>query len=104
MTALLEQHSREAGWTGSRVTWYGLDGLDNIKLIEEIITQLDSVKYLGVVIDNRLKWDKHITDVTKRVSFNNYRLRMLRHILPRDVLWQIFKATSIPIVDYASSV
>ena len=29
---------------------------------------------------------------------------MLRHILPRDVLLQIFKATSIPIIDYASSV
>ena len=68
------------------------------------LQQLDSVKYLGVVIDNRSKCDKHITDVTKRVSFNNYRLRMLRHILPRDVLLQIFKATSIPIMDCASSV
>ena len=29
---------------------------------------------------------------------------MLRHTLPRDVLLQIFKATSIPIMDYASSV
>ena len=29
---------------------------------------------------------------------------MLRHILSRDVLLQIFKATSIPIMDYASSV
>ena len=29
---------------------------------------------------------------------------MLRHILPRDVLLQICKATAIPIMDYASSV
>ena len=69
-----------------------------------ILQQLDCFKYLGIVIDNQLKWERHITEVTKRTSFNNARLRMLRNILPRDVLIKIFNATSIPIIDYASSV
>ena len=69
-----------------------------------ILQQLDCFKYLGIVIDNQLKWEKHITEVTKRISFNNARLRMLRSILPRDVLIKIFNATSIPIIDYASTV
>ena len=69
-----------------------------------ILQQLDCFKYLGIVIDNQLKWERHITEVTKRISFNNARLRMLRNILPRDVLIKIFNATSIPIIDYASSV
>ena len=51
-----------------------------------------------------MKWERHIAEVTKRISFNNARLRMLRNILSRDVLIKIFNATSIPIIDYASSV
>ena len=69
-----------------------------------ILPQLDCFKYLGIVIYNQLKWERHITEVTKRISFNNARLRMLRNILPRDVLINIFNATSIPSIDYASSV
>ena len=69
-----------------------------------ILQQLDCFKYLGIGIDNQLKWERHIAEVTKRISFNNARLRMLRNILPRDVLIKIFNATSIPIIDYASSV
>ena len=69
-----------------------------------ILQQHDCFKYLGIVIDNQLKWERHIAEVTKRLSFNNARLRMLRSILPRDVLMNIFNATSIPIIDYASTV
>ena len=68
-----------------------------------ILQQLDCFKYLGIVIDNQFKWERYITEVTKRISFNNARLRMLRNILLRDVLIKIFNATSIPIIDYASS-
>ena len=69
-----------------------------------ILQQLDCFKYLGIGIDNQLKWERHIAEVIKRISFNNARLRVLRNILPRDVLIKIFNATSIPIIDYASSV
>ena len=69
-----------------------------------ILQQLDCFKYLGIIIDNQLKLERHITEVTKRISFNNARLCMLRNILPRDVLIKILNATSIPIIDYASSV
>ena len=69
-----------------------------------ILQQLDCFKYLEIVIDNQLKWERHITEVTKRISFNNARLRMLRNILPRNVLIKIFNAATIPIIDYASSV
>ena len=42
--------------------------------------------------------------ITKRVSFNNAILRMLRSILPRVVLIKLFTVTSIPIIDCASTV
>ena len=70
----------------------------NLRCNGIILQQLDCFKYLGIVIDNQLKWERHITEVTKRISFNNARLRMLRNILPRDVLIKIFNATSIPII------
>ena len=65
----------------------------NLRCNGIILQQLDCFKYLGIVIDNQLKWERHITEVTKRIHFNNARLRMLRNILPRDVLIKLFKDT-----------
>ena len=74
----------------------------NLRCNDITLQQFDCCKYLGIVIDNHVKWERHITDITKRVSFNN--ARMLRSILPRCVIIKIFDVTSIPIIDYASTV
>ena len=83
--------------------WYNDNKLD-LRCNGIILQQRDCFKYIGIVIYNQFKWERRINEVAKRITFNNARLRMLRNILPRNVLIKIFNATSIPIIDYASSV
>ena len=66
--------------------------------------QTKAMKYLGITIDDKLKWDSHMSSITKKVSFNNARLRRIRHVLPREILIKIFNTMTIPIIDYACTV
>ena len=66
--------------------------------------QTKAMKYLGITIDDKLKWDSHMSNNTKKVSFNNARLRRIRPMLPREILIKIFNTMTIPIIDYACTV
>ena len=63
-----------------------------------------SVKYLGVVIDQQLKWDAHLdyicTKVSKLVKF----LGRLRHYLNETSLTLIYRSIILPLFDYADVV
>jgi len=37
----------------------------NISINNHIISKVDNLKYLGVVLDNKLTWNSHITQVKK---------------------------------------
>jgi hypothetical protein len=50
----------------------------NITLKNLQIPTSDTVKYLGLILDKRLTWNKHLR--TKKITLNN-RMRMLRHLL-----------------------
>ena len=68
------------------------------------LCQVKDVKYLGLTIDSKLHWNKHIASITKRVSMCNANLRRLHKYVPENILKKIYKATVEPIVDYASTV
>ena len=53
----------------------------NITLNNVLIPSSDTVKYLGLVLDKRLTWKKHLQ--TKRLTLNN-RMRMLSPLLIRN--------------------
>jgi len=53
----------------------------NITLKNVQIPTSDTVKYLGLILDKRLTWNKHLR--TKRLTLNN-RMRMLRPLLIRN--------------------
>ena len=76
----------------------------NIYMGTELLNKVTSMKYLGIVIDDKLKWHEQITNVTKKVNINNARLRRARKILPRNILLKIHNAISVPIMDYAATV
>jgi hypothetical protein len=75
-----------------------------IKLGDTVLEQVDSMKYLGVTIENSLKWNIHINSITKKVRINNARIRRLYKIMPEHLRLQLYKSSSIPIIDYASTV
>ena len=69
----------------------------------QTLKQLKHVRYLGVTIDEKLKWDRHVSDIVKRVSFATKGLCRLRENLAIDILIDIYTDTIIPVMDYAST-
>ena len=66
------------------------------------ISIVDSVKYLGITIDNELTWDKHISTTCKKFSSKLGALKRMR-FLP-NVLEEIYYKTIISGITYCISV
>ena len=64
----------------------------NVTLVmnKKAIEQKDNVKYLGVLIDQHLRWNYHITNISKKISRGVGILTKLRHFMDTDLLKTIY--------------
>ena len=60
--------------------------LPELKLADQVISKVACVKFLGVHIDEKLKWDTHINIVKKRISRSFYAINKAKHVLNRKHL------------------
>ena len=67
------------------------------------ISIVDFVKYLGITIDNKLTWDKHINTTCKKFSSKLGALKRMK-FLPTNVLEEIYYKTIISGITYCISV
>ena len=75
-----------------------------IKLCGQPIKHKETVKYLGLTLDQQLKWDVHIDVLFGKASkLVNY-LSRLRHILNETCLKLIYNSLILPLFDYADLV
>ena len=75
-------------------------------LVGGIETELtNSVKFLGVTLDNKLNFNQHITNITKRATASLMQCKRAVGptwgLTPKTCLW-IYKATIRPILSYSS--
>ena len=76
-----------------------------ILLEDQCLKAVNSVKLLGVIIQNDLKWDSHIADTIKRANQKLYMLRLLKkHNLPCNDLLTIYRSYVRPILEYGAPV
>ena len=73
--------------------------IDDVK-----ISQVDSTKYLGAVIDSKLNWCKHVLYVKKKILPKVGLIRKLKHIVPIDCLTKYYMATVQSHIDYCLTV
>ena len=68
------------------------------------VSQASSQKHLGLKLDNRLTrlFDKHLTNVSNKISKTIGLLRKLQNILPRPALLIIYKCFIRPYLDYGN--
>jgi len=52
--------------------------------------QVESIKYLGVVIDSRLNWELHIADVGRKIACGIPSLYKLQPCINVDLLHKIY--------------
>ena len=71
-----------------------------VKLERQSLTRKDTVKYLGVWVDDKLTWQKHIEETRKKCFRNLAQLRKLRDILPEREKKKVYRALILPHVDY----
>jgi hypothetical protein len=66
----------------------------------DIISRQDNTKYLGIEIDNHLKWNTHITATVKKARNLVYIFYRLRNILPRNMLLTVYQSLVQSIIQY----
>ena len=76
----------------------------NISLNNEPLTQVTDSPYLGIIVDNSLKWNLHVMKLCKRVSSKLSLLNRLRKFIDKNTLLSIYKSIIQPNIDYAISI
>ena len=65
------------------------------------VSETNSLKHLGVVLDNRLSFEDHLKMILNKVNKSIGLLRKLQNILPRSAVLTIYKSFIRPHLDYS---
>lgn len=69
-----------------------------------ILNKVKYVKYLGVLVDQRLSWNEHIELTTKRVRKLIWVFKSLRHVARKELITQTYIALAQSMLTYCISV
>ena len=82
-----------------------IDELPSIHIGDEIIERVNIFKLLGVLLQDNLKWNKHVEEITRRANGKLYHLRDCRKSYhPTHVGLTIFKSIIRPTLEHAPPV
>ena len=76
----------------------------NLKFCGETLTQVKSFKYLGVHVDDQLKWNLHVEHLCKKVGNMISYLARIKHFVNESALKTIFDTVILPHFDYTDIV
>ena len=71
--------------------------MNNIK-----IDYASSLCFLGVIIDDKLKFNLHINEITKKISKNTGILYKLREVLPSTILLSVYRSIVESYLNYCN--
>jgi hypothetical protein len=66
--------------------------LSSFQVDGNFISEIRSVRYLGLILDSHLKWEDHLNYVRKRISPMLFALRRTRMCISEEVAWQLYYA------------
>ena len=64
------------------------------------ITRVNSIKFLGLHIDDHLTWNTHLTHLNKLISRNAGVIYRLKSIFPRRILLMLYSTIILPHLNY----
>lgn len=64
------------------------------------ILKVDKIKYLGVEIDQHLKWNCHITNIVSKLRKMIYKFNILKHILNKETLLLVYRSLVESVIRY----
>ena len=74
------------------------------KIQGELIEQRTCVKYLGIQIDNQLKWKEHVASVSLKVSLSIGMIKYAKRFLPTETLKLLYRGMIEPHLRFCCSV
>ena len=72
----------------------------NIQINSQKLEQSKSIRYLGVVIDNKLNWKSHIEYINHKVNIGIGIVKKLRYYVQEETLINHYRALIKPHIDY----
>ena len=89
---------------GSRHNLRKIDKDPVIKIGSETVKRVHRSKSLGVIIDDKLKWEDQIDSISKKVSRGIGAIKLIKPYVPKKCLSQVYNALVQPYFDYCSLV
>ena len=78
--------------------------IDDISMNHNILTNVKSLLFLGITIDECLDWKIHIQNVVLKISRSIGILSKLKYILPKNVLLLLYNSLVLPHLTYCNIV
>ena len=69
-----------------------------------VLDNVENIKYLGVTINNDLKWNTHVSNICTKANRTLGSLRRNLSACPQDVKESAYKRLVRPVLEYGSSV
>ena len=73
------------------------------KMLDHPLQQVDTIQYLGVHIQQDLKWDKHVNHIVTKANRSLGFVKRNLHQCPQSVKAQAYQTLVRPVLEYAST-
>ena len=71
---------------------------------DQTVERVNNIKFLGVILTDNLKWDKHINMLANKLSKSIGILTKLKYFLPSNILLKIYNILVLPHLNYCIGV
>ena len=72
----------------------------SLRIDSTLISRLNAVNFLGVIVDENLRWDVHIDNIVCKVSKSIGVLYKLRFYVPHPILFTLYNSLILPYLSY----
>jgi len=101
---LLNPSKSEAIITGTRHQVKSVDQSSGLCVTGAVIPFVNKLKLLGVILDNHLTFDQHVSDVVKSCNYHIRSLRHIRSLIDHDTAVTLACSIVATRLDYCNSV
>ena len=68
----------------------------SLKLCNKKLKKVSKVKFLGVIIDEKLKWEDHIDHLQQKLKLSIVMIKRIKKFMPKNEYLKLYNALSIP--------